>query len=62
MSKATEQIARIPFDLPATQKAELARLARERHHLPVNTLLRQIVREWIAAEQAEEAATQAEAA
>lgn len=59
MSKATDQIARIPFDLPASQKAELTRLARERHYLPVNTLLRQIVREWIAGEQAAEAEEQA---
>lgn len=62
MSKSENTISRIPFDLPADQKAELTRLAKVRHDRQVNPMLRQIVREWIASEQAAEVAEHSEAA
>lgn len=55
MSETADTISRIPFDLPASDKAELTRLAKARHDRRVNPMLRQIVREWIAAEQSAEA-------
>lgn len=55
MSDSANTISRIPFDLPAADKAELARLAKARYDRPVNFILRQMVREWIAHEQEEEA-------
>lgn len=55
MSETANTISRIPFDLPAADKAEMARLAKARYDRPVNFILRQMVREWIAQEQAEEA-------
>lgn len=61
MSKSTSDIARIPFELPATHKAELVRLARKHDGVSVNALLRRIVREWIASENATEAADAQEA-
>lgn len=51
----TSEISRMVVEMPATDKEELKRLARARYDRTMGSMIRVIVRDWIAAEHAHEA-------
>lgn len=60
MTKQDSTISRIPVDLPAVEKSEFTRLARDKYDRGAGPMVRQLIRDFIAAEQAAEAADAAQ--
>jgi hypothetical protein len=56
------RIRKLTISLTDAEHAEYVRLSNERHNRTPGKQGQSVIRSWIAAEQAEEAATQAEAA
>lgn len=59
-SETETKVSRIPVDLPLAEKTEFTRLARSKYDRGAGPMVRQLIRDFIAAEQAAEAAEAAE--